>query len=173
MKMRWKRERDSVEAALRGARPTASDELVGELGERVLATKVPRSGHGSRFAFAAALTVFMLGTFASFGGLSHAASSAQTTASAVKRIVAPAKAQKRTHRSSASTQYGEQSVLTPPVAKSKKPKPTVQVAAATAAGDPPQSGTLPFTGYGLGMTAAIGSLLLALGVYLRRRESRE
>jgi hypothetical protein len=172
MKMRWKRERDSVEAALREARSTASDELVGELSERVLATKVPRSVHGSRFAFAAALTVFMLGTFASFGGLSHAASSAQTTASAVKRIVAPAKAQKRTHRSSASTQYGEQSVLTPPVAKSKKPKPTVQVAAATA-GSPPQSGTLPFTGYGLGMTAAMASLLLALGVYLRRRESRE
>jgi hypothetical protein len=172
MKMRWKRERDSVEAALREARSTASDELVGELSERVLATKVPRSVHGSRFAFAAALTVFMLGTFASFGGLSYAASSAQTTASTVKRIVAPAKAQKQMHRSSASTQYGEQSVLTPPVAKSKKPKPTVQVAAATA-GSPPQSGTLPFTGYGLGMTTAIGSLLLALGVYLRRRESRE
>jgi hypothetical protein len=174
MKMRWKRERDSVEAALREARPTASDELVDELSERVLATKVTRSGHGSRFAFAAALTVFMLGTFASFGGLSYAASSAQTTASAMKQIVAPAKVQKQKHHSSASTQYGEQSVLTPPVAKPKpkKPDPTVKVAAATA-GSPPQSGTLPFTGYGLGMTAAIGSLLLALGVFLRRREARE
>jgi hypothetical protein len=170
MKLRWKKERDSVEAALLDARPTASDEFVGGLSERAFATNVKRSGHGSRFAFAAALTVFMLGTFASFGGLSYAASSAQTTASAVHRIVAPVKVE-RTHRSSASTQYGEQSVLTPPVAKAKKPDPTVRVAAAKA-GSPPQSGTLPFTGYGLGMTAAIGSLLLALGVFLRRRESR-
>jgi hypothetical protein len=171
MGMRWKRKRDPVEAALREARPAASDELVGQLSERVLATAVTRSNRGSRLAFGAAVTVFMLGTFASFGGLGYAASSAQTTATAVKRVVAPAKTQKA-HRSSAASQYGEQSVLTPPVAKPKDPAPTARVAAASAA-SPPKSGTLPFTGLGLGATALLGSLLLTLGVVLRRRGARE
>jgi hypothetical protein len=168
MGMRWKRERDPVEGALREARPAASDELVGELSDRVLASAVRRSGRGSRLAFGTAVTVFTLGTFASVGGLSYAASSAQTSATTVKRMVAPATP--KAHRSSAGTQYGEQSVLTPPVAKPKDP--TARVAAATAA-SPPKSGTLPFTGLGLGATALLGSLLLTLGVVLRRREKRE
>lgn len=162
-----RKEHDPVERALRSGRPEAGDDFVAELGARVLVSG-PRSRRGSRVAFAGALTVFMLGTFGSFGGLGYAASSVQTTASSVKKIVVPAK-QTRKSVSSAQDEYGEETV---PVVTKPKPKPPVEVVAGVTTSKPP-SGTLPFTGYGLGGTAVLGSLFLAAGIFLRRRESRE
>ena len=111
--MHWKRERDPVDSVLRSAAPRPSDDLVAGLSDRVLATAPKRAGRGSRTAFAAALAVFMLGTFASFGGLGYAASGAQSASEVVKRVVAPAKVQKQAKRTAAAGQYGEQAVPQP------------------------------------------------------------
>lgn len=164
----WGKRRDSVETALRAARPTASDEFVGGLTDQVLASSRTRrqANRGSRLAFGAAVTVFMVGTFASFGGLGYAATNAQANAAA------PAKAS----QSAAAAQYDEEKVPSPPKSDSTLTPPTSPptVAVAGQSTDPqPATGTLPFTGLGLGATAALGSLLLALGIMLRRREVRE
>lgn len=164
----WKGQQDSVDTALRSAAPRAADELVDELSGRVLASATRRTGRSSRTAFGAALTVFMLGTFASFGGLGYAASSAQSTATAVKRVVVAKKSTKTVVQTSAATQYGAQTVPTV-----KAPSDPVVRVAGTSATQPQQTGTLPFTGYGLGGTAALGTALLALGLVLRRREQLE
>jgi hypothetical protein len=165
----WKGQEDSVDTALRSAAPRAAEELVDELSGRVLASATRRSGRTSRTAFGAALTVFMLGTFASFGGLGYAATSAQSTVTAVKRVVVKEqKTKTAAAQTSAATQYGAQDVPTV-----KTPSDPVVRVAGTTATQPQQTGTLPFTGYGLGATAALGTALLALGLLLRRREQLE
>jgi hypothetical protein len=169
----WKREQDPVEGALRAERSEVRDELVARLAERVAASRPAR--RWSRVAFAGAMTVFMLGTFASFGGLGYAASSAQEAAKGIARIAKPAKQTKlavRTTKSSAQDQYGQETV-TPVV--NKKPKVAKKNTRVAGVFTPPavaSSDELPFTGLGLGATAALGLLLLALGVLLRRRETR-
>ena len=163
--------RDHVEEVLRSAKPVAPEELVDSLSGEVAAASAPkpkpRSHKASRLAFGAAVTVFMLGTFASFGGLGYAATNG-----------AAADAKAVGQQSAASAQYDEekvpspptvgQSSTTPPTLTPPKSTPTVSVAGESTA--PQSTGTLPFTGLGLGATAALGSLLLALGVVLRRRE---
>lgn len=192
---------DPVEDALRAGRGEPSDEFLDEWRERTAPRVAAPARRWSRAAFAGALTVFMLGTFASFGGMSYAASSAQGTVRAVQHAVAPkAKAARhsvaaRESKSAAEDQYGEQesvepavekttpkpsSTLTPPTAVVKttpKPSstltpPTATKVEATVASPPPTSSTLPFTGFGLAATGALGALLLALGIFLRRHESR-
>ena len=156
----WGRGRDSVEEALRGARPVANEEFVAGLNQHVLQTQRPQSLRASRLAFGAAVTVFMLGTFASFGGLGYAA----TNATAEK--AAPAKSQ-----SAAAAQYDEEKVPSAATPTLTPPKGASTVAVAGQSTAPKSTGTLPFTGLGLGATAALGSMLLLLGVVLRRRET--
>jgi hypothetical protein len=174
---------DAVEVALRADRPEPGAALVADLSAFVSAS--PMEVHrGSRLAFASALAVLVIGTFLSFGGAAYAANGA-TQAPAT-----PAST------SAAADEYGDQAVaqvpLTPPTAPtseeptsqeptsqeptSQEPKsqePTTQVEGATATAPAQKSGTLPFTGVGLGSTALVSLLLVSLGVYLRRRESRE
>lgn len=169
---------DAVEVALRADRPEPGAALVADLSAFVSAS--PMEVHrGSRLAFASALAVLVIGTFLSFGGAAYAANGA-TQAPAT-----PAST------SAAADEYGDQAVaevpLTPPTApKSEEPTsqeptsqeptsqtPTTQVEGATATAPAQKSGTLPFTGVGLGSTALVSLLLVSLGVYLRRRESRE
>jgi hypothetical protein len=176
----WKREQDPVESALRAGRPEPRDELLAQLADRVAASRPTR--RWSRVAFAGAMTVLMLGTFASFGGIGYAASSAQEAAKSITRIAKPAKQTKlavRTTKSSAQDQYGQDPVT--PVVNTKPKvanKPQVAENSPQVAGvfKPPaavaSSDELPFTGLGLGATAALGLLLLSLGALLRRRESR-
>jgi hypothetical protein len=123
-----------------------------------------RARRGSRFAFSAALTVLMLGTFVSFGGLSYAASQSK---SAVHTLAKVATAKKVViHDSSAADQYhkknpGQEQTFTPPSGSSPNSTGPVQ-----------QAGTLPFTGLSLGATALVSGLLLLVGIMLRRRERR-
>jgi hypothetical protein len=153
-----RRREDTVEAALRANRAEPSVELVADLAARVSAAE--RSTHrSSRFAFAAAAVVFVFGTFLSFGGVAYAASG--SGAAAQKKAAV-------TSTSAAADQYGEQQVANPAEPKA----PTSNVAGATAS-TPPKSGTLPFTGVGLGSTVLVSLTLVGFGVYLRRRESRE
>jgi hypothetical protein len=166
----WKREHDPVERALHAGRPEARDELVAALASRSAAGRPVH--RGSRVAFAVALTVFMVGSFASFGGVGYATAGAQDAVQSVTRIVTPAKQTRLEARdtSAAQDQYGNQT-FTPPAAK---PKPSVQikVASASASQVAAESGELPFTGLGLGATALLGLTLLGLGAMLRRRENR-
>jgi hypothetical protein len=113
------------------------------------------------------MTVFMVGFFASFGGLGYAASNAQAAARSVTRIVSPAKSLSVKTQSASQDQYGNQT-FTPPAAKQTK---VIKVAGVSSQ-EPTSSGELPFTGIGLGVTAALGLMLMTLGVFLRRRESR-
>jgi hypothetical protein len=162
----WKRDERALERMLRSERAEARDGLVADLTQRTNASRPGRTW--SKVAFATALTVFMVGSFASFGGLGYAASSAQHAAKSVTHAVSPQKAHKpATSLSAAQVQYGPQQ-YTPPAAK---PNKVIEVAGISTE-KPSSSDELPFTGLGLGLTAALGSVLLALGLVLRRRESR-
>ena len=173
MRRLWKRQRDPVEDMLRTGRPEAREDLVALLAVRT--EEVDRARRTSRIAFAGALTVFMVGSFASFGGLGYAAASAGETAKAVTRIVKLEKQDSlkvRGTKSAAQDQYGKQQTFTPPTPKAK-PKTRVEVASVSNQQVAAASGELPFTGLGLGATALLGSALLALGVFLRRREKHD
>jgi hypothetical protein len=165
--MLFTRESDPLEVVLRKNRAEPRGELVADLAARVSAMPAHRQS-GSRFAFAAALAVLVVGTFLSFGGAAYAASGqtagAQNPATPVST-------------SAAADEYGEDAVAqvqTPPTTPTTPTTPkTSEVAGATASSPPAKSGSLPFTGVGLGTTALVSLLLVSLGVYLRRRESRQ
>lgn len=124
-----------------------------------------RPSRGSRFAFSAALTVLMLGTFVSFGGLSYAASQSRNAVHTLTKVAAAQKVVVR--NSSAAGQYhkktnpGQKQVFTPP----SGPSPG-------STGTTSQGGTLPYTGLSLGATALLSGFLLLVGIMLRRRERR-
>jgi hypothetical protein len=161
---RW---RSSLEASLRSQRPEAPADFVHDLSERVFAAHTS-SRWGSRIAFAAGVSVFIVGTFASFGGLSYAASGATGTYGAVKQIVVVHKLKMAVHTSSAASQYPHLPKKKPSVFKPPKvsPKPAVRAAVKV------QGETLPFTGFSLLGTLVISLALLGVGIILRRRERR-
>jgi hypothetical protein len=162
-----------VERTLRQARPRPSDEFVDSMTSKVQASS-PRRREWSRVSFAAALVVFMVGTFASFGGLGYAGSGAIGSVDVVKRVVVPEKhlvrVKVRTY-SSASDEYGKVKTViktvTKPVVKAKivGSKPTIKPTTAV------KGATLPFTGFSLLGTVIAGLALVGLGLFLRRRES--
>jgi hypothetical protein len=160
-----------LEAALRELRSEAPHELVDALARSVAGRQAGPSRSWSRLAFAAALSVFILGTFASFGGLSYAASGASGTYDVVKQVVVKHKLKVSVPTSSAAAQY-------PPKPKPKpKAKPGPFKPPATPKAQPvgavsPQSSTLPFTGFSLLATFVVSLALIGAGLALRRRERR-
>ena len=170
----WNRGSDDLERRLRAERPEAPEALVAELVDRS-ATAAP-ARRWSRVAFASAMTVFMVGFFASFGGLGYASANVESATRTVTRIVVPTKTAKvkvvRQTQSAASAQYSspKPQTFTPPPSKPK----VIQVAGISTSQQPTttSAGTLPFTGFGLGLTAGLGLLLVAVGAIMRRRESR-
>jgi hypothetical protein len=152
-----------LEARLRSHRADARPEFVDELSASVSARPLARRGW-SRVAFASAVAVFILGTFASFGGLSYAASSAAGAYHAVK--VSSGKLSVSVHKSSATDMYSR------PKTQPVKPHETqAGVAGAQALrSNVKSSGTLPFTGISLASTLLLSLVLIASGVFLRRRE---
>jgi hypothetical protein len=163
------RREPELEAALRELRSEASAELVDDLSRRVAGQQSSPSRAWSRPAFAAAVSVFILGTFASFGGLSYAASGATGTYGAVKQVVVKHKLTVSVHTSSAEAQYPHKPK--PPKGGPFKPpqtphqQPTGNVATA-------ESSTLPFTGFSLLATFLVSLALIGAGIALRRRERR-
>jgi hypothetical protein len=157
------RREPELEAALRELRSEAPAELVDDVSRRVAGRQSSRSRAWSRPVFAAAVSVFILGTFASFGGLSYAASGATGTYGAVKQVVVKHKL--TVHTSSAAAQYPHKPKKTGPFKPPKTPKPTGTVAAV-------QSSTLPFTGFSLLATFLVSLTLIGAGIALRRRERR-
>lgn len=113
----------------------------------------------SRVGLVAALTVLVLGTFVSLEGVAMAATG-KTVSQVSKKSNSAASDQYRTHKT----------IKPAPVAHVKIVKPKAQVAGATTH---VKSGTLPFTGFSLLASVAIGVGLVGLGFILRRRDSRE
>lgn len=152
-----RKRQDELDRDLKQAAPQAGDDFVASLAERVAPTSKPRR---SRAAFASAVVVVVVGSFASFGGLGYAAENVSSAATAAKGVVA---------KTSAQDQYGEDEVIGE---QSSTPTNT-QVAGATAEAPAQAKGTLPFTGLSLVGTLVIGAALVGVGIALRRREQQE
>jgi hypothetical protein len=157
------KKQDPLEAELRTAF-TPSEGFTDELRGRVVAA-APRTRYAraSRASFATAVAVFMLGTFASFGGVGLAAAGARQTVKAVAHVTINQKPVIR-HLTSASDQYPKAKVVTK--AKPKPVKPAVQAVSPTLIAK--KQKTLPFTGISLVATTLAALMLIGLGLGLRR-----
>jgi hypothetical protein len=153
-----------LEARLRTARPEADEELVRNIVGSLEPRREPRAW--SRVAFAGAFTTLLVGMFASFGGISYAASGATTAVHTLTKI---AKAQKVViHHSAAANQYA------PGDEGQQAPEETQGTQGAQGAqGVEAASGTLPFTGISLLVTVLLGLTMVSTGLVLRRRERRK
>src|SRR6266849_190164 len=105
-----------LEAALRSYRAEPSADFVDDLSRGLVPEPLAPPRAWSRLAFAAAVSVFILGTFASFGGLSYAASGAADTYKTVKQVVVKHKLTVSVPTSSAAAQYPHKP-LKPPTVK--------------------------------------------------------
>jgi hypothetical protein len=160
--------RPELETALESHRADPSADFVDGLSRRLVGEGLPQPRAWSRLAFAAAVSVFILGTFASFGGLSYAASGATGTYDAVKQVVVKHKLKVSIPASSATAQY-QHNPAKPQAAVAPAKKTTKHAVAGAAAA---QSGTLPFTGFSLLATFVLSLALIGAGIALRRRERR-
>jgi hypothetical protein len=169
-KLRRFRRGSELEAVLRSRRSEARAEFVNELSKRVHDEPFAPRRTWSRVAFAAAASTFLLGTFASFGGVGYAASGAKGTYHTVKQVAVKHTLIVSVHKSSARDQY----------APKPKPHKKKQVAAGVAGqrggavgvAGVRSGGTLPFTGLSLVATLALSLAMIIAGLALRRRERR-
>jgi hypothetical protein len=168
-KRMFKRRNDShLEGQLRSLRAEARDGFVDELSATVDRAPVRGRRTSSRLAFASAVAVFILGTFASFGGLSYAASGATHTVHAVK--VTSGKLVVKVHKTSATDMYDKpQTQKVKPVQKTQAGVAGAQAVKSGVKG----SGTLPFTGVSLLSTLVLSLALIVTGIFLRRRERQQ
>src|SRR6266496_4324548 len=90
-----------LEARLRAARPEAGEELIRSIAGRIEPRRQPRAW--SRVAFAAAFTTLLVGMFASFGGISYAASGASNAVHTLAKLTTTKRVV--VDRSSAADQY--------------------------------------------------------------------
>jgi hypothetical protein len=185
--------RDSLARELRASRPELSADFVDTLSKHVDAHG-RRSGlyAWSRASFAGALTVLVLGAFASFGGLGYAASGTTQAVKAVKHVVAPSRPQ-IVNKSAAQSQYGQPKVTichkghTITISQAALPAHlrhgdhagacgvagTTRTTSGGVLGGTATGGNLPFTGVGLGVTVLVALLLVSLGLVLRRRADQQ
>ena len=171
---------------LRASRSEPSRDFVDTLSERIASEgRRTRLRGASRLSFAAALTVFMLGTLASFGGLGYAASSTKGAFKKVSALESPSAG-----RTPASDQYVEkvtichnghtisisQSALAAHLRHGDTIGPCGVLGASAsraggggALGANASGGALPFTGISLVATVLVSLVLMTLGFALRRR----
>ena len=148
------------EREIRAERPAPPADFVLNLSNEVLRSRKPaRPRAWSRAAFALAVATFVIGSFASFGGISYAASGATSAVDVVKQAVIHHSVSVH-KRSSAIAQYG------PAQQPAGQQEAQGQQGVAQVAGQ----STLPFTGISLAVTAALGLALLLTGIVLRRLE---
>jgi hypothetical protein len=158
--------KSGLEAQLRSYRVEPRDEFVTKLSQETVAARpMPRRAR-SRVAFAGAVSTFILGTFASFGGLGYAATGAAGAYHAAKQATS-GHVLLSVHKSSAADQYGPK-----PHKKTKphKAQHAVTGVAGVQAAAVKSSGTLPFTGLSLLATFLVSLALIVGGIALRRRE---
>jgi hypothetical protein len=156
------------EAALRALRAGPREEFVRTLARKVEDDRPPVRRPWSRLAFAGAVSTLILGMFASFGGLGYTASGASTTYYAVKEVVSSHKVALTVRKSSASDQYGRTPSSPQGTPASSETKGESGAVAAARSG-----GTLPFTGFSLLATFVVASMLIGVGLVLRRRERND
>jgi hypothetical protein len=152
---RMRGEAGRLERELRASRPEPRAELLVSLSEK--ASAQPRRA-SSRLAFGLAVMTFVLGSFASFGGIGYAASGANSAVKAVKHVVA------HHPRSLQASSAADEYVPTGPPASDTAGQSAVAGAAAGV------QSTLPFTGISLFVTCVVGFALLGAGLILRRAE---
>ncbi len=177
----WKRGREpqrgrnpiDLESELRALRPAPRPELVDSIAERIASAQPrPQLHRLSRLSFAAAVTTLVLGTLASFGGLSHAASGTVDAFETVKSVATENVGLRVPDRSPAQTQYRDEEEETKittvvgtrpgaPGGGGGGGAPVNEVAGVTAE-------QLPLTGLGLVTTALVGLGFAGLGLALRR-----
>jgi hypothetical protein len=110
----------------------------------------------------------MFGAFASFGGLAYAAEGVDHRLTAVARLLASPEDVARVNLSSpAADQYGS-----PPPANTPPAGGALGAGGGFPSAQVSPIGDLPFTGFPIFFTAAIGLGILGLGVVLHRREKR-
>jgi hypothetical protein len=169
-KFRRFRKGSELEGILRSRRVDARVDFVDELSSRLEAEPDVRRRSWSRVVFAGAVSTFILGTFASFGGLGYAASGAGGTYQAVKQVAVKHTLIVSVHKSSASDQYAPK-----PKPKKKHIQAGGVAGKQTAVGGVAgvqSSGTLPFTGLSLLTTFVVSLALIGAGLALRRRERK-
>ena len=157
------RKREGMDRVLASLRAQPPDELVDEISARVGATR-PESPW-PRVAYAASIAVMVVGTFASFGGLTYAASGTTKVADTVAKVAA---SHKVVVKSSASSQYAKVAPKAPLKPPPAAPKPAPEQTLGTTT-----QGTLPFTGVSLLGTFLLSLGLMLTGYFLRRRGRRD
>jgi hypothetical protein len=150
-----------LERDLRLSKPEPRADFVLALTKHVAGSTRPRRRSASRLAFALALTTFVVGSFASFGGLSYAASGATSAADVVKSAVT-------SHNPRPNSRTSAQQVHQPPAG----PESNAAGGAAAAPASQVAGSNLPFTGISLLVTAVLGLALLGSGLILRRAEKQ-
>ncbi len=163
--MIWKRRRlnhdTELDYRLRAHRAEPREGFVRMLSAQVRQPPAARRTR-SRLAFAGAVSVFILGTIASLGGVGYAASGATGTYHAVRQVAVHRTLFVSVHKSSASDQY-----------RRKPPKPhRNHRAAGVQPGVARPKGNLPFTGLSLLTTLLLSLVLIAAGLVLRRAERK-
>jgi hypothetical protein len=155
-----------VDALLRLHRPSASSDFVAAVASS-MPSKRPRGAMpASRLVFVGALCVLVLGVFASFGGLSYAAHGISEGVASVKAAVTGPRV---VHESPATDQYN---TTPPPVGVAGGGVSGAGGGGGAAGTQPAATGDLPFTGFPVIFTTAIGFGLILIGFVLRRREQR-
>jgi hypothetical protein len=152
-----------LEARLRSARPEADEALVRNIAGALEPRRQPRAW--SRVAFAAAFTTFLVGSFASFGGVGYAASGATSAVRTLTKLATTKSVV--VHHSAAADQYK------PPKPPKEDQGPATETQGVQATQGVEAQGTLPFTGLSLLATALLGLAMITTGLALRRRERRK
>jgi hypothetical protein len=156
-----------LEARLRSARPEADEALVRNIAGALESPGRPRAW--SRLAFAAAFTTFLVGSFASFGGISYAASGATNAVHTLTKIATTKPI--IVHHSAAADQYNPPA---PPENNQGQGGTQGGTQGAQAAqGVEAETSALPFTGLSLLATTLLGLAMIMTGLALRRRERRK
>jgi hypothetical protein len=168
---RWLNRGTGLERQLRGYRAEPEDAFIANLSQRLTDNMPGTQRPRSRLAFAGAISVFILGTFASFGGLSYAASGAAGSYHTVKQVAVDHTLFVSVNKSSATDQYSPKPKAKPKTKHHQKSHTATGVAGVQDAVIK-SSGTLPFTGISLLTTFVVSLALIVGGIMLRRRERR-
>jgi hypothetical protein len=153
-----------VDELLRLHRPSPAPDFVTAVTRSLRPRLIRGAVPSSRLVFVTALCVLVLGVFASFGGVSYAAHGIGHGVASVKAAVAGPRV---VHHSPATDQY-----QTPPPIGIPGGGGVSGAGGGGAGAQPAAMGNLPFTGFPVIFTNAVGFGLILIGLMLRRREQR-